>query len=75
VPSINPWRLKGHAFLANSKRQRARTYRQRAIDLLSIANTEHSARVRMELRELAAHYEDVARRLETGRALPPMVAA
>ena len=60
----NPWQVKGHKRLASARRQRAITYRARAIEHLKLANAEPDIRARAELRELAARYEELASELE-----------
>ncbi len=64
MANVNPWRTLGAIeFVEINSRRRAMTYRERAANLSTLADTEPNASLRTKLLELATQYEELAKSL------------
>ena len=69
MANVNPWRTLGAIeFVETTSRCRALTYRERAANLSTLAETVPNGSLRSKLRHLSTLYEELAERLAASQA-------
>ena len=69
MANVNPWKALGAIeFAETNARRRAMTYRERAANLSTLADTEPNGSLRAKLLQLSTQYEELAESLAVSRA-------